>query len=155
MTDFRAIAAVAENGVIGCEGTLPWNLPEDLAWFRAQTLGQVIVVGRKTFQSFRKPLPQRHTVVLSLTLEPSNSYEVVRSAEAVVGYKTDKTIWICGGAAIYETFLPVCTELILTHVHKEVEGDTYFPKFLHLFKKDATLKETSEFTVVRYLRDFK
>lgn len=152
MTDFKAIAAVSENGVIGHKGQIPWHVPEDLKWFRDQTRGHVIVVGRHTFMSFKQPLPGRHTVVLSQTLEAIPGVEVVKSPQSIIDYKSEKTVWICGGAGVYEAFMPLCDELFITHIHKKIPGDVYFPNYLHLFERASVLREEEDFHIVRYKR---
>lgn len=152
MTCFKAIAAVAKNGVIGRHGGLPWQLPEDLKWFRAQTLGGLMVVGRTTFEGFKGPLPGRRNLVLSTTLEPRAGVEVLRTPEAVAALQSKATVWICGGTLVYAALLPLCSELLITHIHEAFDGDAYFPPYEHLFDPAETLQTHESFTIVRYIR---
>ncbi len=130
------IAAVSENGVIGVNGDMPWRLSEDLKWFKKNTLGKPIIMGRKTFQSIGKPLPGRSNIVI--TRDDSFAHEdvlVVRSiSEALeVGKRiavSDGSSEICiiGGGEIYAQTLPLASRLYLTRVMATLEGDVFFPE---------------------------
>lgn len=126
------IAAVSKNGVIGKDGQLPWHIPEDLAHFKRETMGHAIIMGRKTWEEVGKPLPGRRNIVISrnprLVLEGA---EVTSSLEeAIAMAKTsDPSPFIIGGSKIYEAAIPLATRMLLTEVHREVEGDTWFPEF--------------------------
>jgi dihydrofolate reductase len=121
--------ARADNGVIGHDGGLPWRLPEDLKRFKAMTMGKPMVMGRKTFESFPKPLPGRRHIVL--TRDPAwaaEGAEVVRSvAEAIATAGDVDEIAVIGGADIFALFLPCADRVELTEVHRDVEGDTRMP----------------------------
>lgn len=122
------VAALARNGVIGANGGLPWQLPDDLRRFKALTLGKPIVMGRKTWASIGRPLPKRRNVVLSRTSGALQGVELVRSVDdALTLLEGEPEIAIIGGAEIYAAFLPFATRLELTHVEADVEGDTRFP----------------------------
>lgn len=152
MPIFKAIAAMASNRTIGTQGKLPWHIPEELRWFRQTTLHQTLLMGRKTFESMGcRALPERTTYVLSS--QKMSSYEGVRSITSI-DELTDiqGTIWLCGGAHMYEQFLPLCSELFLTVIHKAYEGDAFFPKFEHLFKKQSILKSTEDFEVQHWIK---
>jgi dihydrofolate reductase len=125
------IAAVAANGVIGRNGTLPWHLPEDLKHFKALTTGKRIVMGRRTWESFPKPLPNReHVVVSSSTLTlPEGVYQTRTLAEAVALPHPSDPIFIIGGTRLYEEALAIADDLYLTKIDANVEGDTMFPNF--------------------------
>jgi dihydrofolate reductase len=151
---FKAIAAMSLNRVIGDGNTIPWHLPEDFKWFKETTMGQVLAMGRKTFESIGRPLPGRETVVLTrnpgsvsgvLTL---GSIEALGLAEAF----GDRTIFICGGAEIYSQALGQCSDLFLTRVKREVEGDAFFPEFESHFDSGEVLRETPDFDIVHYRR---
>lgn len=143
------------NRVIGLGNRIPWHLPEDFKWFKRMTTGQVVVMGRKTYESIGKPLPNRLTVVLSRSGGLGGSVRVLPSLEALdpadPAY-AGRQIFICGGAQLYEQTLPRCSELYLTLVLREVEGDTFFPAFEHLFELGETLQETAEYRILKYLR---
>ncbi len=150
-----AIAAVARNGVIGQAGRMPWHLPEEFKWFKRATLGQAVLMGRKTFESIGKPLPGRLNVVV--TRNGSASFArgilVVRDLDNFDPSSiTAEKIFVAGGAEIYSRLLPRCAELWLTHLRFDADGDTHFPKFASLFTPAGILHETSEFEVRRYVR---
>ena len=150
MRPWIALAAVAENGVIGNGQDIPWHLPEDFKWFKEKTMGQVIVMGRKTFESIGRPLPGRETLVISRQQPSIPGVTVLNSLDAVMHYETDKQVIICGGAQIYEHALPQCSELFITHVRGSFDGDIFFPKYTHLFTPTDTVKKTEAFKIVRY-----
>lgn len=126
------IVAVAENGVIGRDGKLPWRIPEDMKWFRERTAGRPLIMGRKTWESFpKRPLPGRTNIVI--TRDASYKAEgavVVTSLKAAldVAYREEpEEIMVIGGAEIYRAALPVARRVYLTSVHGEIAGDTHFP----------------------------
>jgi dihydrofolate reductase len=124
------VAAVAENGVIGRDGALPWRLPADLRHFRRLTLGKTILMGRRTFESLGKPLDGRDNWVLSR--DPAfhaAGVEVFPSLERALERKETGELLVIGGAELYRLSLPRAACLELTAVHAPVEGDTVFPEF--------------------------
>lgn len=130
MTELWIIAAVADNNVIGKKNALPWRIPEDLAHFKALTMGSTLLMGRKTFESIGRPLPGRTTIVI--TRKPgfaAPGVTVAPSPAAAAGMVQDKQAFVVGGAEIYEHFLPLASKLFLTRVHGTFDGDTYFPPF--------------------------
>ena len=147
----KAIAAMARNRVIGANGGIPWHLAEDFRWFKRATIGGVVVMGRKTFQSLGKPLPGRRNVVVSSCFE-ALGVEVVSSLEQLNldGY-APAPVWIIGGAQIYEQALSKCSELYLSVVDLEPVGDTFFPKFEHLFRFESVVEKHEGFEVHHYL----
>ena len=142
MNTFKAIAAMAENRVIGRGNAIPWHLPEDFKWFKRTTMGHILVMGRKTYESIGRPLPGRETVVLSRTQH---------NIPGVQTMETEKTLWIAGGSEIYRQMLPLCDELYLTRVHRTVEGDTFFPEFEDRFYLADKILENTEFTIEHWL----
>lgn len=153
MPVFKAIAAMASNRTIGNNGKLPWHIPEELQWFRKTTLHQTLLMGRKTFESMGcRPLPQRTTYVLS---SKEISYEGIHAITSLNELANIQgTVWLCGGAHMYEQFLPLCSELFLTVIHRAYEGDAVFPNFEHLFKQQAVLKTTEDFEIQRWIKVF-
>lgn len=123
-----AIVAVADNGVIGKDGQLPWRLPADLAWFKRQTLGKPVLMGRKTFESIGKPLPGRLNVVLTSGPTPPGCLGAASLEEALAlpELAAAPEVMVIGGARVYEAALPRCTELLLTRIHHSFEGDSFF-----------------------------
>ena len=149
---FKAIAAMARNRVIGCRNTIPWRLPEDFAWFKRCTMGGILVMGRKTFDSIGRPLPGRETWVLSRSTTPIPGVRVVNAIEDILALPADRTVWIAGGADIYRQLLPHCSELFLSRVDAEPEGDAFFPPFEHRFAPGEPVLEKPGFTVWKYRR---
>jgi dihydrofolate reductase len=123
------IAALADNGVIGRDGALPWRLPEDLKRFRRLTMGQTLLMGRKTFESLGKPLDGRDNWVL--TRDPAFAPPGVRVFHSLADalHAAPATLYIIGGAELYAQTLPSAHRLELTRVHAAVEGDARFPDF--------------------------
>jgi dihydrofolate reductase len=128
------VAAVARGGVIGRDGTVPWRLPEDLAYFRAVTMGNPVVMGRRTWDSLPeryRPLPGRRNVVV--TRNPSWQGEGAERAaslkEALHLVEGAARVSVVGGGELYAAALPVADELVLTEIDLDVEGDTVFPRY--------------------------
>ena len=121
------IAAVSKNGVIGIDNKLPWTLPEDLKRFKKLTTGKVVLMGRKTFESIGKPLPNRTNVILSRDpLFRPDGVLVYSNIEEVLPIFYD--IIIIGGENIYKQFIDRADVIELTYIDKEFEGDSYLPK---------------------------
>lgn len=130
------VVAVADNGVIGRAGGLPWHLPDDLKYFKSVTLGKAVLMGRRTFESIGRALPGRRNLVLSRARGLSGSgVEYVGSVEdacALIERDTGDVsvaaeLCVIGGAQVYALALPHATRIYLTHVHAVVPGDVYFP----------------------------
>jgi dihydrofolate reductase len=130
-TRIALIAAVDRHRVIGRKNQLPWRLPNDLKRFKELTLGHPVLMGRKTWESIGRPLPGRRNLVLSRqALELPAGVEQVNSPEAAVAAVAGAPmLFVIGGEALYRHFLPLASDLFLTHVHTEVEdGDAFFPE---------------------------
>ena len=126
------IWAMADNRVIGIENRLPWKLPADMQWFRRQTLGKPIVMGRLTFESFgAKPLPGRRNLVVSRNPDyVAEGAEVFDSLDAALAdTENDEEVMVIGGASLYAQALPLADRLYMTLVHTEATGDAHFPDF--------------------------
>lgn len=130
MTRISLIAAVARNGVIGRDGGMPWHLPDELAHFKATTMGHTLVMGRRTFESIGRPLPGRRTVVVTRDPEwHSPGVETAHSfPEALSLAGPGDEVFVAGGAQVYAEALPYAQRLVLTEVDAEPEGDTWFPE---------------------------
>ena len=149
----KAIAAVSRNGVIGRQGDLPWRLSGDLKWFKKITMGHVILMGRKTWESLPGPLPGRENWVLSRSLEPIKGIQVFRSLDEVLVKIGGDVLFIIGGGELYSLALKDCTELYLTEVNQVVEdGDAFFPDHLESFEPEETLHECEEFKLRKWIR---
>jgi dihydrofolate reductase len=135
------IAAVAENGVIGSDGEMPWHYPADLARFKQTTVGHPVVMGRTTYEAIAArlggPLPGRTNVVLSRreSLDLPDGAVHARSGEAAIEAAAEAldddtdTVYVVGGASVYEQFLERADELRITEIPEEPDGDTRFPEF--------------------------
>ena len=150
MKKIKAIAAMAENRVIGYKGRIPWHLPEDFRWFKQATMGGVLVMGRKTYESIGKPLPGRETYVLSRTTRSIEGVHNFTNLDILKEIDTNKTIWIAGGAEIYQQMLPLCQEIYLSRVHNSYQGDTEFPVFENGFRLAEKIIVTQDFDVERW-----
>jgi dihydrofolate reductase len=126
------VAAVADNGVIGNDGDIPWRIPEDFAHFKALTLGHVLVMGRATYESIGRPLPGRTTIVLTRDLAWSaDGVRVARSLDEALDLAAgiDTEVFVVGGAGVYAQALDRADAQVLTEVHLSPEGDTRYPDF--------------------------
>lgn len=150
--DFTAIAALAENRVIGNGDRIPWHLPEDFKFFKTTTMGHVLVMGRKTFESIGRPLPGRETIVLSRSGFAHPGVRTVARIDELGSPVDGRRVFICGGAEIYRQTLPLCSDLYLTHVKQTVAGDAWFPQFEDLFEPVETLQDNPDFRIVHYRR---
>lgn len=138
------------NRVIGNGLKIPWHLPEDFKWFKETTMGEVLVMGRRTFESIGRALPGRETLVLTRGDFSHPDVEVIRSLEDIAPRLNGRTCFIAGGAQVYEQALPRCSDLLLTIVQREVEGDVFFPEFKNQFEEVAVLRAEAEFCIVHY-----
>lgn len=125
------VAAVAANGIIGAKGKLPWHIPEELQHFKRLTMGHPIVMGRRTWESLRGPLPGRENIVV--TRRPG--YEapgaaVASSLDAALALCLgEKVAFVIGGSSLFEEALPLARGMVLTEIHRDYEGDTRFPDY--------------------------
>jgi dihydrofolate reductase len=133
--DIVLLAAVAENGVIGRDNALPWRLKSDMQHFRISTMDKPVVMGRKTYQSIGKPLKGRTTIVVSrdqlfaapgIVMAPSLA-AALEAARGDALRRGASAIIVAGGGDIYMQAMPVATQLLITEVHKRVDGDARFP----------------------------
>jgi dihydrofolate reductase len=186
MKHFKAIAAMSLNRVIGTDGKIPWHLPEDFKWFKKMTMGNIVVMGRKTFESLGRPLPSRKNMILTrhpqrlikthpeifgqyhewrggrylkrayqfhfTKLEKNQQTEILifNSLDRLNPSEFPNDIFICGGAQIYEQALPQCSDLYLTLVKREVQGDALFPLFEKKFVLAEEVRDTPEFKILHY-----
>jgi dihydrofolate reductase len=126
------IAAVSRNNVIGANGKIPWNIPEDMKRFKDLTLNHSVIMGRKTFENilnkFGKPLPKRKNIVLSTTLRAQERIYIARTIDEALVLTEGRDSFVIGGAQIYELFLPKVDKLEITRVEEYFEGDAFFPE---------------------------
>lgn len=150
------IAAMAANRVIGRDGKIPWDLPEDREHFKRLTMGHVIIMGRRTYEEIGRPLPGRITYVVSttITIDEKNCHTATSLTAAIEHARrnyVDKKIFLCGGARIYEEGMPLADEIYLTVLDEEIEGDTFFPEIGEGFCVEKN-KKYETFTLVKYQR---
>jgi dihydrofolate reductase len=146
MQKISLIAALSKNNVIGSKGTLPWHLKNDFDWFIKNTKNKIVIMGRKNYEDIirytkGKPLKNRINVVLTTQQNFKNEgFLFFNSIEDILTNFSKEDLMIIGGSQIYNLFLPICNELILTEIHKDFEGDTFFPNwnkknFQEIFRK--------------------
>ena len=161
------IAAVAQNGVIGADNKLLWRLKSDMKHFRSLTMGKALIMGRKTFESIGKPLPGRHTIVL--TRDPAVAVEGVARAgsveealdlgQRIAAATQTREIMVAGGGEIYALFMPHAQALEITRVALTPEGDAFFPAIDEtLFREEhrqsftKSADDEADFAFIRYRR---
>lgn len=150
------IVAVGDNGAIGKDGKVPWRIPEDMRYFKNTTMGHAIIMGRKTWDEVGKPLAGRRNIVVTrqagLVLEGAevftNVEDAIRAART-----TDPEPHVIGGSALYEACFPIATKIHLTEVHRNVDADTFFPKWdrsewRETSRRKAEQSEDVEFVVL-------
>lgn len=147
----KAIAAMSLNRVIGSQGKIPWHLPEDFRWFKKVTSGNVVLMGRKTFASLGRPLPNRTNLVVSRNGSLAG-VETISDLAQFDPARYDREVFVIGGAEIYAQLLPRCSDLYLSVVQREVSGDVFFPEFESLYILAAVLATHPEFEVRHYRR---
>ena len=153
---FSLIAAVADNNCIGKNNKIPWNIPEDFAYFKNTTLGKTCVMGLITYESIvsyiGKPLPGRKTVVITRELVPSLPEDVRQftSLDDIFNKLKDEDVFICGGASIYRQTIDRVNTLYITLVHMSPEGDTFFPEINKNIWKETWRESHDGFDFVIY-----
>ena len=158
----KLICAISKNNVIGKENNLPWNIGDDLKRFKELTSNNIIVMGRKTYESIGRPLPNRRNIVLSNNTDLKiENVEVVNSSQKVLDLYNknigEEDLYVIGGTYIYDLFLDNCEYLNITFIDKEFEGDAYFPKID--WQEWELINEVRKFDSVEkldfYFRDYK
>lgn len=156
MGAMQAVAAMSLNRVIGRNNTIPWHIPADFKWFKELTMGHILVMGRKTFESIGKALPGRTIFVLTRQkLQIPNAMSIASLADLGqhLSIEDPRKIFICGGAQLYEQTLGLCTDIYLTVVKKEVQGDAFMPPFEHLFPYVEEIRSEDEFKILHYSKN--
>lgn len=149
-----AIVAMTPDRVIGRAGTLPWHMPEDLAFFKRTTSGHPIVMGRKTYESIGRPLPKRRNIVLTRDKTWSApGVEVIHRPEDLEKLPgLEGRVFIIGGSEIYAAFFPALDDLLVSHLSAGHEGDTRFPEFGSVFPNSELVETHTAFEVRRWSR---
>ncbi|MWV40591.1 dihydrofolate reductase [Natrialba sp. INN-245] len=159
------IVAVADNGIIGRDGEMPWHVPADLAHFKETTMGHPVIMGRVTYEgileTLGEPLPGRTTIVLtSQDLEVPDGATVANGLEEALAvaehvaeerYDADR-IFVAGGATVYEEYLPALERLIVTEIHDDPDGDTRFPELDWEPWREVSRDDRDGFAFVEYVR---
>jgi dihydrofolate reductase len=169
MPDIILLAAISENGVIGRGNALPWRLKSDMQHFRALTMGKPVIMGRKTFLSIGKPLAGRTNIVVSrnpafaapgILVAPS-LHAALAAARGDALRRQAGEIIVAGGADIYTQAMPLAARIVVTYMHRAVEGDAYFPaidgRIWHEIARDeqkAAAGDDAAFAYVTYKRAF-
>ena len=125
------VAAVAANGIIGAKGQLPWSLPEDLKHFKRLTMGHPIIMGRRTWESLKRPLPGRENIVVTRTPGyDAPGAAVASSLEAALALCVgEPVVFVIGGNRLFAESLPMAAGLVMTEIDRDYEGDTWFPEY--------------------------
>jgi dihydrofolate reductase len=148
------IAAVARNNVIGNKQDIPWRIAEDWAYFKRMTSGHTILMGRKTFESLGKPLPNRKHLVITrdTAYTVPEGVEVYSSIDAALAAHADEDIFVIGGGEIYRQTIDRADTLYITHIDREVEGDTVFPTIDTAVWHEVSREDHEGFAFVVYKR---
>jgi dihydrofolate reductase len=156
------IVAMSSNRVIGVNNTLPWHLSEDLKHFKSLTTGHTIIMGRKTYESIGRPLPNRRNIVISRNKEASyEGAEVVHSIEDAFSIsRNDNEVFVIGGSNIYQQALSLVDHLYITEIKKRFSGDAYFPEinkqiWVESSREDHITNDGLEFSFVKYQKNTK
>lgn len=149
-----AVVAMTADRIIGRDGTLPWHLPEDLAFFKRTTSGHPIVMGRKTYESIGRPLPKRRNIVLTRDkIWSADGVETIHTPEELFTLENlGKQVFIIGGAEVYSAFLSLTDDLLISHILADHTGDTRFPEFEANFPESESVETYEAFHVHRHSR---
>ncbi|MBA4692348.1 MAG: dihydrofolate reductase [SAR86 cluster bacterium] len=162
------LVALSNNYVIGVNNDLPWKLKKDLQHFSAYTQNKAIVMGRKTFESIGRPLPNRKNIVISSTLSSTNEIQIVNSLELAIAEATDwnkennlfEEVVLIGGGYIFKESINLVNKLVLTRVNCDIDGDVFYPSIdftewsmisIESFKKDE--ENEYDFLVETYIKN--
>ena len=147
------LAAVGANLVIGRDGDMPWHLPEDLAHFKATTMGHTMVMGRKTYDSIGRALPGRRTIVITRQKGwHAAGVEVAHSLPDAFALAGPTEVFVIGGGQVYEEAMPFADQMMLTEIAQSPEGDAFFPRFDADHWHETTRESHDGFAFVIYVR---
>lgn len=152
MKELYLIAAMTEKRVIGSDGKIPWHIPQELQLFKKLTTGNIIVMGRKTYESIGRPLPDRVNIVIS-----SGDIEEVTTCRTIleavrIGEMSDKKLFFIGGADIYNLTVNIVSHMYISWIKGKYKGDTYFPEIDFLQWREAEKTYFDDFAMVHYTR---
>jgi dihydrofolate reductase len=125
------VAAVAANGIIGARGKLPWHIPEELKHFKRLTLGHPVIMGRRTWESLKGPLPERENIVVTRTpgYEAPGASVASSLGGALALCLGEPVAFVIGGTRLFEESMPIAAGMVITEIQRDYEGDTWFPKW--------------------------
>ena len=154
------IAAISDNNGIGARGKVPWHIPEDLKRFRELTIGHPVIMGRNTYESISdkfRPLPKRKNIILSSSLSNQKGIYIARTIDEALELTEGKDTYAIGGKSVYELILPLTKRLEITRVHRDFEGDTFFPEinwdeWRIFMRKDYVSENDIPYSFLTYLR---
>lgn len=146
------IAAIADNGIIGNAGKIPWHISEDLRRFKRLTMGHTVIMGRKTYESLGKPLPGRRNIVITRCTLITGIECFTGLDSAIKACPGNTTVFIIGGAELYRQALPLADSLCLTLVHQSPNGDTKFPDYDRAMWRETSREEGPGCSFVEYCR---
>ena len=147
------LAAVSANLAIGRDGNMPWHLPEDLAHFKATTMGHVMVMGRKTYESIGRALPGRRTIVITHQQGwHAPSVEVAHSLPEALALAGPADVFVVGGSDVYRQAMPFADQMLLTEIDQSPEGDAFFPTFSADDWRQSAREAHDSFAFVTYER---
>lgn len=129
------VAAMAKNRVIGKDNKLPWHFPEDLKFFKQLTTGSTVIMGRKTFVSIGRPLPNRENFILSRSKQEAPGVTFFQSLEEAVGSAKTEKVFIIGGAELYKETIDAIDGIYLTRIDADYEGDAFYPEIPEDFRE--------------------
>ncbi|MDD4584705.1 MAG: dihydrofolate reductase [Bacilli bacterium] len=152
----KIIVALGKNRLIGKNNSLPWNIKSDLSHFKKTTLNHTVIMGEKTYESLGRPLPNRENIVLTLIQDydpHSDKVKVCHDFNAIVSKyeKSEEVLFVIGGAQVYKLFLPYTSELVVSYIKGDYDGNIYFPEFEDFFKV-YNIEKHDDFDVYYYRR---
>ena len=153
------VAAVAANGIIGAGGKLPWHIPEELKHFKRLTMGHPIIMGRRTWESLKGPLPGRENIVVTSNADyRARGAAVATSLEAAIAMCAgEPEVFVIGGTRLFEESLPIADGIVLTEIQRDYAGDTRFPdwdrsQWVETQREPHTAADGTRFDYVLYER---
>lgn len=151
-SEITIVAAMTRRRVIGLRGTIPWHIPGELRLFRELTTGHTVIMGRETFESIGRPLPDRCNIVVSRKMPPAAGVEICKSLDEALTRAAGigRRIFVVGGEAIYRLALPLADAMVVSFVQGEYAGDAFFPEFDESAWSVEAVEEHEAFTRIWY-----
>ncbi len=152
--ELNIIVGMTRDRVIGLEGKLPWHIPQDLRNFKRITLNNTVIMGKNTYLSIGKPLPERNNIVVSSSLQPQQGIVIAKTIEEALekAQSYDKEVFIIGGAQIYNQTILMANKMYISLIKKDYSGDTYFQEFKELEWKRKLIEDYLDFSLFLYTK---